>query len=131
MSGAWQEEPRARGLYRDPQRGKIAGVCAGLADYFGVEIWIVRLLAISGLIFAGFITFFAYCAAWLLLDKRPQRLVDDGILMKERSWQAGSTPRQALARVSRELESLEPRLQTLERLVTSREFNLRREFNKL
>lgn len=25
-----------RNLYRNPQRGKIAGVCAGLAEYFGV-----------------------------------------------------------------------------------------------
>ena len=39
----------SRNLYRDPQKGKIAGVCAGLADYFGVETWIVRLLAITGL----------------------------------------------------------------------------------
>ena len=57
----WSKE--GRNLYRDPQRGKIAGVCAGLAEYFGVETWIVRLLAISGLIFAGFITFTAYIAA--------------------------------------------------------------------
>ena len=63
-----------RNLYRDPQRGKIAGVCAGLAEYFGVETWIVRLLAISGLIFAGFITFTAYIAAWFLLDKKPVTL---------------------------------------------------------
>ena len=57
----------SRNLYRDPQKGKIAGVCAGLADYFGVETWIVRLLAITGLIFAGFITFTAYIAAWFKL----------------------------------------------------------------
>jgi len=53
-----------RNLYRDPQRGKIAGVCAGLAEYFGVETWIVRLLAISGLIFAGFITLPARWPSW-------------------------------------------------------------------
>ena len=88
----------SRNLYRDPQKGKIAGVCAGLADYFGVETWIVRLLAITGLIFAGFITFTAYIAAWFLLDKKPVTLYGEQeadfaeVRMKARSWQAGVTP---------------------------------------
>lgn len=126
-----------RNLYRDPQRGKIAGVCAGLADYFGVETWIVRLLAISGLIFAGFITFTAYIAAWFLLDKRPVTLYENEegefaeVRMKARSWQAGVTPHQALGRIAQELDTLEPRLQRIEKLVTSKEFTLQREFSKL
>lgn len=126
-----------RNLYRDPQQGKIAGVCAGLAEYFGVETWIVRLLAISGLIFAGFITFTAYIAAWFLLDKKPVTLYGEQdaevgeLRMKARSWQAGVTPHQALGRIAQELDGLEPRLQRMEKLVTSKEFNLQREFRKL
>ncbi|TNH92363.1 envelope stress response membrane protein PspC [Aeromonas hydrophila] len=131
----WSKE--GRNLYRDPQRGKIAGVCAGLAEYFGVETWIVRLLAISGLIFAGFITFTAYVAAWFLLDKKPVTLYaqEDAdfaeVRMKARSWQAGITPHQALARIGQELDGLEPRLQRIEKLVTSKEFTLQREFRNL
>ncbi|MGY3960695.1 envelope stress response membrane protein PspC [Aeromonas popoffii] len=134
MSPSNREE---RNLYRDPQQGKIAGVCAGLADYFGVEPWIVRLLAITGLIFAGFITFTAYIAAWFLLDKRPVTLYEkeEGefaeVRMKARSWQAGVTPHQALDRIAQELDTLEPRLQRIEKLVTSKEFTLQREFSKL
>jgi phage shock protein C len=134
MSPSNREE---RNLYRDPQQGKIAGVCAGLADYFGVEPWIVRLLAITGLIFAGFITFTAYIAAWFLLDKRPVTLYEkeEGefaeVRMKARSWQAGVTPHQALDRIVQELDTLEPRLQRIEKLVTSKEFTLQREFSKL
>jgi len=30
-------------LYRNPARGIIAGVCAGIADYFGIEPVLVRL----------------------------------------------------------------------------------------
>jgi len=29
--------PGPTGLYRDPKHARIAGVCAGLADYFGVN----------------------------------------------------------------------------------------------
>ncbi|WP_421239938.1 envelope stress response membrane protein PspC [Aeromonas enteropelogenes] len=134
MNSAYRER---RNLYRDPRQGKIAGVCAGLADYFGVETWIVRLLAISGLIFAGFITFTAYMAAWFLLDKKPVTLYEQEeeafaeVRMKARSWQAGITPHQALGRIHRELDALEPRLQQIEKLVTSKEFTLQREFRKL
>ena len=30
-------------LYRDTRNGKIGGVCAGIAQYFGIEPWIVRI----------------------------------------------------------------------------------------
>ena len=30
-------------LFRDPKNGKLGGVCAGLAEYFGVEIWLMRI----------------------------------------------------------------------------------------
>ena len=29
-------------LYRIPEHGKIAGVCAGLAERFDIETWLVR-----------------------------------------------------------------------------------------
>ena len=43
-------------LYRDPRRGALGGVCSGLADYLGVEVWVVRLVAVTALIFSLFIT---------------------------------------------------------------------------
>ena len=51
--------------------------------------------------------------------------------MKARSWQAGVTPHQALGRIAQELDALEPRVQRLEKLVTSKEFTLQREFSRL
>ncbi len=36
-----------RTLYRIPQSGKVAGVCAGIADYFNFETWLVRVAAAS------------------------------------------------------------------------------------
>ena len=43
-------EPSWRRLYRDPKRGWIAGVCAGLADYFGLAPGVVRVLTLISLI---------------------------------------------------------------------------------
>lgn len=42
-----------RELYRDPYNGKIAGVCAGLANYFGLEVWLVRILVITAALLGG------------------------------------------------------------------------------
>ena len=36
-----------RELYRDTQNGKLSGVCAGIANYFGCEVWLIRILVIS------------------------------------------------------------------------------------
>jgi len=41
-----------RELLRDDANGKIAGVCAGIADYFGWELWLVRIITVSA-IFLG------------------------------------------------------------------------------
>ncbi|MEZ8138402.1 PspC domain-containing protein, partial [Vibrio splendidus] len=43
----------SRELYRDPINGKLSGVCAGLANYFGLEVWLVRILVISAALLGG------------------------------------------------------------------------------
>jgi phage shock protein PspC (stress-responsive transcriptional regulator) len=57
-----------RRLTRSNTQGKIAGVCAGMANYFEVDVVLVRLawvvLAIVGALIGGVI---AYAAAWALM----------------------------------------------------------------
>ena len=57
-----------RRLTRSETQGKIAGVCAGMANYFDVDVVLVRLgwvvLAILGAVIGGVI---AYVAAWVLM----------------------------------------------------------------
>ncbi|MFB0613640.1 PspC domain-containing protein [Aurantiacibacter poecillastricola] len=50
----------------DKRDGKIAGVCAGIANYFGINPLIFRLVFLVGAI-AGFGSFILiYLAIWLL-----------------------------------------------------------------
>ncbi len=59
-------------LYRDPKNGKIAGVCAGIADYFNLETWFVRILTVTAFfLLAGPFILVSYVAAWFILDKKP------------------------------------------------------------
>lgn len=58
-------------IYRIKSEGKIAGVCAGIADYFGMEAWLVRILTITAfLLLAGPFVLVGYVALWLILDDK-------------------------------------------------------------
>ena len=63
---AGQSEPRTFRL--DKRNGKIAGVCGGIARYFGIDPLIVRLVFGIGAI-AGFGSFIViYLIVWLLAN---------------------------------------------------------------
>jgi phage shock protein PspC (stress-responsive transcriptional regulator) len=47
----------------------IGGVCGGIAEYFGIDPVIVRVIAVA-LVFAGGAGLLAYVAAWLLVPER-------------------------------------------------------------
>lgn len=55
-------------LYRSLADRKIAGVCAGIADYFEIDPTVVRLLAIASL-FMGGGGFVAYIIAWVIVPE--------------------------------------------------------------
>jgi phage shock protein PspC (stress-responsive transcriptional regulator) len=62
-------DPGPRRLYRSRDDRMIAGVCGGLAEYFGIDAVIVRVIAVA-LVFAGGAGLLAYVAAWLLVPDR-------------------------------------------------------------
>ncbi len=62
-----------RRLVRSSTDAQLAGVCGGLADYFGVDSTLVRVLwivltVLPGAILGGVL---AYLAAWLIIPKAP------------------------------------------------------------
>jgi phage shock protein C len=60
-----------RRLTRSRENGAIAGVCAGFADYLGVDVVLVRLLWVVLSIFPGAIVggVIVYLAAWLIMPE--------------------------------------------------------------
>lgn len=57
-------------LYRSVQNRKIAGVCAGLADYFDIDPTIVRLLLVVFFLMGG-AGVIAYIIAWIVVPEEP------------------------------------------------------------
>lgn len=58
----------AKRLFRDTDNGILAGVAAGLANYFGVDVLLVRILFIAALVTGGW-GIVLYVALWLLVPE--------------------------------------------------------------
>jgi phage shock protein C len=121
--------PRKR-FTRNRDRAVVAGVCAGLADYFGFNLKVTRVLAVISLFMAMPVTLIAYFGAVFLVpaahdeSRRPQYDADFRRAVR-------AAPSQTLADVRRRYQSLDSRLARLERYVTSSRFDLDQEFRKL
>ena len=140
-------------LHRDMDRGQIAGVCAGVAEYFGWELWLVRIITVSGFLLTGSAFFVGYIIAWMVLDKKtidheadnhqvieneftsdskPKKATKKTkVEVKSKVWQAGEPPAIAFNDIERRFGRLEKRLRRMESYVTSSEFELNREFRNL
>ena len=132
MSPTFEDRPvpsRQR-LYRDPRRGWIAGVCAGIADYCGLSPGIVRLLTALSALFFTLPTVLAYVIAAAVLTRRPEQLYASS--EEERFWRGVRLEPSRTARdLARKFQELERRLRHAEARVTSSAFKLRREFEDL
>jgi len=60
-----------RKLMRPRVNRKIAGVCAGFAEYFDLDVTVVRVLWLIVAIFGGG-GFLAYIIAWIVMPEEPE-----------------------------------------------------------
>ena len=58
-------------LYRSKNNVKISGVCAGIAEYFGIDATIVRLIWVLGTLLNLFIVIVAYVACVFVVPEDP------------------------------------------------------------
>ncbi|WP_115718316.1 envelope stress response membrane protein PspC [Gallaecimonas mangrovi] len=122
----------SRTLYRYPDEARFGGVCAGIAHYFNLETWLVRVLVVAGVILSGSFFFVAYFALWFILEKAPVKASSEKpVQLKNQVWQAGEPPRQAVKDLNEQFSRLEKRLRSLESHVTSTEFQLNRQISRL
>ena len=115
-------------LYRIPSRGMIFGVCAGLADYFGFDINVTRVLVVIGTVFSAPLMILAYVVLGFLL---PVRAYGERDMPDPVQAQVRSNPHSSLSSVRYRFRDLDSRLQRLEKYVTSSRYKLDREFEQL
>ncbi len=59
-------------LYRSRDDRMIAGICGGLADYFGVDPVIIRIIAFVLLLPGGLPGFIPYVTLWMVVPEEPR-----------------------------------------------------------
>ncbi len=117
-------------VFRDPERGWIAGVCAGIAGNAGIDPAVVRIIAVVSLIFFVAPALVAYVALAVILPVRPRALFASA--EQEGFWRGmRSRPQTTLERTVQQFQELERRLERMEEAVTSRDFDLHRRFRDL
>ncbi|MEO1203501.1 MAG: envelope stress response membrane protein PspC [Pseudomonadota bacterium] len=119
-----------RRFYRNRDRGMIGGVCAGLADYFGFNLCITRVLAVIALFWAMPLTLIAYFGVVLLVPSKSLAGAEPPV-DREFAQALRSSPGQTMSDLRSRFQSLDRRLARLEKYVTSQRFQLDREFRDL
>ncbi|MEQ1549480.1 MAG: envelope stress response membrane protein PspC [Chakrabartia sp.] len=118
-------------FYLDKQNGKWSGVCAGIAEYTGIEVTWVRVGTVIVTLLGAFPwTLIAYWITAWVANPKPIGLYDDAEDAK--FWQG---VRQSPARTTRDVRSkfrdIDRRLADVETYYTSRNSRLANEIDNL
>ena len=122
--------PRTK-FYLDKQNAKWAGVCAGIADYTGIDVTVIRLAFVIGTIMAsGSLVIAYFIIAWMAPSKPVELYIEDP--EQKKFWQGvRANPRSTARNVRSRLRDIDRRLADVETYVTSSNSRLAREIEQL
>ena len=119
-------------LYRDKQNAKLMGVCSGLADYTGVNVFWLRMAMIIAILIPGLngVALPAYFIAGLMLDKKPPYLYADQD--ENRYWQrVRQSPKRPAREIRAKMKDVDRRLAEVEHFYVSSNPRLTAEIERL
>ncbi|MCY3884891.1 MAG: PspC domain-containing protein [Gammaproteobacteria bacterium] len=145
-----KSERRPKVLFRDPDNGPLFGVCTGIAQYLGVEAWIIRLICVVGVFCIGWVVIPAYILAIFIMDRRPDGFEDppqyNNRYRKSRKkrtyvrtknekvdeeFERPNSFNWRMNVVRREINKMDKKLQRMESYITSGRYELFKEFENL
>ncbi len=123
--------PNPHRLYRNRMRKRWCGVCSGIADYYNIDVTLVRIGFIASFFIFGPFVFLAYFIACFAMptrhEKQPEMKPEEDQFWRGVERRPGVT----FSNLRYQFRDLEGRLVDLERTVTSKEWKLRRQFRDL
>jgi phage shock protein C len=118
-------------FYRDKRNGKVMGLCAGLADYTGFDVMLIRILLVLGIFISGGQLILPYFIAGLMSKDRPEELRDSDP-EQQRFWQGvRQSPGRSARDIRSTLRSIDRRLADVESYTLSNNRSLAREIDEL
>ena len=117
-------------FYRDKANGKVMGVCAGIADYTGFDVTLVRIaMVVLTVAVSGTLLPIYFIAGWIAPEK-PRDLYDTPD--DQKFWQGVRTnTRRTTTEVRSKFRELDRRLADIETHYTSRNTRLADEIEAL
>ena len=117
-----------RGLYRS-RDGVLLGVCRGVADYFDLSVFWVRMAVVLIFLLSGFWPVLGvYLAAALLMKQSPVRPIESEDEQEFYDSYVHS-PRSAAQRLKRQFDNIDRRIRRMESTVTGKDYDWERRFN--
>jgi phage shock protein C len=119
-------------FYRDKRNGKWMGVCAGIADYTGVDVTLVRIAFVLATVCGGSgIVLVAYLIAGWMAPVKPRELAYQSA-EDAKFWQGvRASPARTVRDVRSRFRDIDRRLADVETYVTSSNGRLAREIEQL
>jgi phage shock protein C len=124
MTGYYEKQA---GIYR-ARNGVFLGVCKGIAEYFDLSVFWVRLTLVIVFIFSGFWPVIGvYLVAAFFMKPKPVKPIESE---EEREFYDSyvHSPKTAAQRLRKKFEELERRIRRMEDKVTGREYEWERRF---
>jgi phage shock protein C len=129
---SYSSQPASRTrFYRDKQNGKLMGVCAGIADYTGFDVALVRIAFLAAVFMSGgSVLPFYFIAGWVAPTK-PREL--DYVGTEDRQFWQGvrASPARAARDIRSQFKDIDRRLADIESYVTTENRSLAREIDAL
>ncbi len=117
-------------LYRDKHNAKLTGVCAGIADYTGVDVLWVRLATVFLTFATQGLVLLAYIIASFVLNKKPPYLYRDA--NEQKYWQGvRQSPRRTAREIRASFRDIDRRLAAVEAHYVSSNPRLTAEIERL
>jgi phage shock protein C len=125
------QEPSRTKFYLDKRHGKVMGVCAGIADYTGLDVTLVRIGLVAAIVLgAGAIIPVYFIAGWIANDQ-PREVADES-KDQRRFWQGvRASPSQSARDIRGRMREIDRRLADIEQFVTTENRSLAREIEEL
>ena len=124
--------PNFHRLRRNVRDKVIAGVCAGVADYFGWDRNVVRIASVLAAVFFPPVPLFLYLLAAVIMKPAMDVAPTQRSPEEERFWRTFSVkPKATFQELKHRFRALDARVGDMERAVTSNEYGLRKAFRDL
>jgi phage shock protein C len=126
------QPPSRTRFYRDSVNGKVMGVCAGIADYTGMDVTLVRIMMVAAILLGSGSPVLLYFIAGWMTPKKPHELAISDDEEDRRFWQGvRRSPTQSAREIRSRMRDIDRRLADIESYVTTENRSLAREIEQL